>query len=404
MPRLSLYKPEKGNDFKFIDRIISEQFQVGGTDIYVHKYLGPLSPDESGGEATPVTPNTSGNTIPELGIQDVLLMENRDRKYDPDIYIIRGIYTMQDLDFNLTQFGIMLNNDNIMMHFHIKTSVDALSRKLMAGDVLELPHLQDEYGLDQDNIRALKRFYVVQEVTRPAAGFSPTWYPHLLKAKCSPLVDSQEFAEILDVDSGNGDGSTLRDLLSTYSKSIEINNQVIAQAELDAPQSGYNTTGYYVLPLKEDGLLDIADVSNDSKDVSIDNVSYDASIVLQSPSRDLYVGYLTGDGIPANGAPFSQGISFPANPLNGQFYLRTDYLPNRLFRYEGSHWKMFEENVRMTMDNTGANDYAAIMLGAQVRTTQKTGFINNNSTSTIAGKIVNERQSLSKALKPRADN
>jgi len=325
MPRLSLYKPEKGSDFKFIDRIIGEQFQVGGTDIYVHKYLGPVSPDEVGGEASPAQPNTSGNTVPELGIQDVLLMENRDRKYDPDVYIIRGIYTMQDLDFNLTQFGILLNNDNIMMHFHIRTSVDALSRKLMAGDVLELPHLQDDYGLDQNNITALKRFYVVQEVTRPAAGFSPTWYPHLLKAKCAPLVDSQEFAEILDVDSGNGDGSTLRDLLSTYSKSIEINNQVIAQAELDAPKSGYDTTGYYVLPLKDDGLMNIADVSDDSMDASIDNATFDASIVLQSPSRDLYVGYLTGDGIPANGSPFSQGIAFPPSPLNGQFYLRTDY-------------------------------------------------------------------------------
>jgi hypothetical protein len=65
---------------------------------------------------------------------------------------------------------------------------------------------------------------------------------------------------------------------------------------------------------------------------------------------------------------------------------------------------MFEQNVRMTMDNTGANDYAAIAMGAQVRKTQKTGFINNNTTSTVGGKIINERQALSKALKPRADN
>ena len=90
MPRLSLYRPEKGNDFKFLDRVIGEQFQVGGTDIFVHKYIGPLSPDDVGGEASPSMPNTSGNPIPELGIQDVLLMENRDRKYDPDVYVIRG--------------------------------------------------------------------------------------------------------------------------------------------------------------------------------------------------------------------------------------------------------------------------------------------------------------------------
>ena len=41
MPRLSLYKPERGQDYKFMDRQISEMFQVGGTDVYLHKYLGP---------------------------------------------------------------------------------------------------------------------------------------------------------------------------------------------------------------------------------------------------------------------------------------------------------------------------------------------------------------------------
>jgi hypothetical protein len=40
----------------------------------------------------------------------------------------------------------------------------------------------------------------------------------------------------------------------------------------------------------------------------------------------------------------------------------------------------------------------------KVRRTQKTGFINNSTTSTIAGEVVKERQALSKALKPRADN
>jgi len=40
MPRLSLYKPEKGKDYEFIDNRIYEMFTVGGTDIFVHKYLG----------------------------------------------------------------------------------------------------------------------------------------------------------------------------------------------------------------------------------------------------------------------------------------------------------------------------------------------------------------------------
>jgi len=37
------------------------------------------------------------------------------------------------------------------------------------------------------------------------------------------------------------------------------------------------------------------------------------------------------------------------------------------------------------------------------RNTQKTGFINNTNSAVIAGDNIQERQSLSKALKPRAD-
>ena len=402
MPRLSLYRPEKGNDFRFLDRVINEQFQVGGTDVLVHRYLGPVDPET--GASTPSTP-VNTNNIGELGIQDVLFMENRDRHYDSDVYVIRGIYTMQDLDFNLSQFGLFLSSDNIMLHFHLKTTVDTLTRKIMPGDVIELPHLKDEYALD-DSLVALKRFYVVQDVTRPAAGFSPTWYPHLLRAKCVPMVDSQEFSEILNADSGAGDGSTLRDLLSTYQKSIDINNQIIEQAAADSPESGYNTKSFYVLPVeKYTGLLDIDDASTVDNDASIDNAILDASIILKSPRKDMYVGYLTGDGLPPNGSPYGSGINFPNNPMTGEFYLRTDYMPNRLFRFDGIHWAKYEDNVRMTLNNFGNNDVASgVFAGQTVRQTQITGFINNNNTATIAGEVVNERQALSKALKPRADN
>jgi len=400
MPRLSLYKPEKGPDFRFLDRVINEQFQVGGTDIYVHKYIGTGAPAE--GESTPTTPNNSGLNIPEIGIQDVLLMENRDRKYDPDVYIMRGIYTMQDLEFNLSQFGLFLNNDNIMMHFHLRNTVDTIQRKIMPGDVLELPHLKDEYALDDTTV-ALKRFYVVTEVSRPASGFSQTWYPHLLRAKCQPLVDTQEFAQILDADAGAGDGSTLRDLMSTYNKSIEINNQIIEQANADAPLSGYDKNQMFIIPTDVTGLVDYADVSDAVDDASM--TTMDASMVLQTNNGNMYVGFNNGNGVPANGATFSSGITFPNEPSTGQFHLRTDYLPNALFRYDGKRWNIYEQGVRMTMNNFGAQDVAKDpWQGFQIRETQKTSFINNTTTATISGKVIEERQALSKALKPKADN
>jgi hypothetical protein len=381
--------------------VINEEFQVGGTDILVHKYLGPVNPEE--GASTPGLPNNT-NSIPELGIQDLIFMENRDRHYASDVYVIRGIYTMQDLDFNLSQFGLFLANDNIFVMFHLRNTVDSLGRKIMPGDVLELPHLKDEYALD-DSLVALKRFYVVQDVSRPATGYSQTWYPHLLRAKCVPLVDSQEFKEILDADSGAGDGSTLRDLLSTYRQSIDINDQIIAQAEADAPLSGYETKHLFVVPTKESGLVDIADASDIDADASVDQAVLDASVILRSPNKDLYVGYLTGDGMPTNGSPYGFGLAFPSNPVIGQFYLRTDYMPNRLFKYDGRHWVKFEDNVRMTLNNFGHEDVATgAQAGKPIRETQKTGFINNTNTATIAGQIVPEKQALSKALRPKADN
>jgi hypothetical protein len=447
MPRLSLYRPEKGNDFRFLDRQIEEQFQVGGIDIFVHRYAGPVDPATQNPDNAPGTTGQTNTQTPELGIQDVILMENRDRHYDPDIYIMRGIYQMQDLDFNLSQFGIFLNNDNIFMHFHLRNCVETLGRKIMAGDVLELPHLKDEYALDDASV-ALKRFYVVQDVTRASNGFSQTWYPHLLRVKCVPLVDSQEYSEILNADSGAGNGSTLRDIISTYNRNIQINEQIVAQAELDAPLSGYDTHQMYVLPTDDSGSIMIQDTSLDTHlpdaswdwtdtagatvsltapadpavgDKWLDNNNVDdpalkiwnghfwqgnaidASSMFKGPKKDLYVGYLTGDGRPPNGAPYSFGITFPNSPIEGQYHLRTDYMPNRLFRYNGQHWMKFEDNVRMTMTNK-PSDGNQTTPNSQTRQTQRTSFINNTTTATIAGQIVQERQALSKVLKPKADN
>ena len=99
MPRLSLWRQEKSNDYNFFDSNIREQFEVGGTAFLVHKYLGP---ENVGEQNDPSQPNhyASTNGASEVTIQDMLLMENRDRKYDPDIYELRGLYNVSDNDFD----------------------------------------------------------------------------------------------------------------------------------------------------------------------------------------------------------------------------------------------------------------------------------------------------------------
>ena len=107
MPRLSLYRPNRTNDYQFFDKTISEMFTVGGLDMYVHKYMGPATGDAGDNDATlPVYDQSN-----PLFIEDLLLLENRDRKYDQDVYVMRGVYRQQDIDFNLSQFGLFLNKD-----------------------------------------------------------------------------------------------------------------------------------------------------------------------------------------------------------------------------------------------------------------------------------------------------
>lgn len=414
MPRLSLYRPEKAHDYSFLDRNILEQFMVGGTDVYIHKYLGPSDPTDA--NASPSTP-VQNNAIPELGIQDLLLLENRDRKYSDDIFVMRCIYNMQQLDWSLTQFGLFLANDTIFVHVHLNDSVKRIGRKLMAGDVIELPHLKDPHALNEAQI-ALRRFYVVDDVLRPTEGFSQTWYPHLIKLKCKPLVDSQEFKDILDKPAedplspyaSTGDNTSLRDIMTSYNVNMEINQKVLEQAEADAPLSGYSTEHLWMIPVDKNGMVMLNDASQTLVDAS--SLGLDTSVTLKTPRQNYYLGYLIGNQdaqgnpVPPNGykltgdttSPNGMGVQFPTGAEDGNFFLRTDFMPSRLYRYENGKWSVFEDNVRMTMTNNST------------RKTLKTSFINNTNQTTIGDKVIDEKQSISKSLeitknlKPKADN
>jgi len=386
MPRLSLYKPERGNDFEFLDRQILEMFTVGGTDLFVHKYLGPKNPDTA--DATADQPQY--DAVSHTNIQDLLFLENRDRKYDKDVYTMRGVYSVQDVDFDLSQFGLFLQNDTLMLTIHIRSSVKTLGRKIMPGDVIELPHLRDEYA-QNDMAVALKRFYVVEDVNRASEGFTQTWYPHLYRLKLKQILDSQEYKDILDLPAEEDapGGSTLRNLLSTYEKEMQINNAVVKQAEADAAKSGYDTSHLFTLQVDDEGKTELVTVDSATLDAS-DGINVDK--VMVPPDKNGYQGYLLGDGLPPNGETFGHGISFPVEPSTHDYFLRTDFLPNRLFKYDGNRWVKLEDGVRMTLTNTDN------------KSTLKGGFVNNTNADTIGGETVQERQSLSKALKAKPDN
>lgn len=404
MPRLSLYKPERGADYKFIDRQISEMFQAGGTDVYLHKYLGP----KNSGTGTADQPIYSTQNV--ANIQDLLFLENRDRKYDTEIYRIRGLYNVQNIDFNLSQFGLFIDNDTLFMTVHINDFIKYIGRKPISGDVLELPHLTDQFALGDGDV-SLPRYYVIEDVGRASEGFSATWFPHLYRLKMRKITDSQQFADILrtpagaDLDKFVGDydpataylagqivrkdgelytvtadttgnappntsyfniyTNSIENLLSTRAKELEINDAVLEQANVDAPKSGYETRQFYTLAVDPTTGNPILERTADLSTIDASSGGETADLARAVPVRTGYTGYLVGDGIPSNGYDFGHGIQFPEAPEANDFFLRTDFMPNRLFRFDGTRWIKIEDAVRMSLTNDSN------------RKTLKTGFINN---------------------------
>lgn len=567
MPKLSLYTPTKQNDYKYFDRVISEQLTVGGTDLYIHKYIGPVA-------QTPSPDYTQPQYIsPEpTQIQDLLFLENRDRKYDTNIYRLRGHYSVQNLDFDLSQFGLFLNNDIIFITVHYNDMIDIIGRKLMVGDVLELPHLLDYNPLNETIPVALKRFYQITDSNYASEGFSQTWYPHLWRIKCEPLIDSQEFSNILkepiNQDNYLGDwdptktyppgyvisygdknyisitevppgknppdpaywqidtNQNLKDILSTYNKNIEINNAQLEEAKRIVPKAGYDRSQLYVVPtygeyssngvlsgkenqpappvavvtssqgspsttvtgsvymirnpkfkkeqavvkISKDALKSIWDMTADMDHTQVIDKFIQASlsvgteaakkldtgsgqvegnkfltiqsmgpitgpygtadntyatadadptqpgftgtistqmdwradcdprfqfIARASPRTFGYTtGYLDGTGQAPNGEPTGAGISFPQNPQVGDYFLRIDYMPQILYRWDGQLWVRISNNVRTDTGFTAADQ------------SQLSGFINNQGEIYInnTGEIVQERQPLSGLLALAPDN
>jgi len=392
-----MWREQKGADYQWIDRQVADMYVTGGTGVGIHKYLGPI-PQADTGDAT----KPSYTTQSEYNIQDILFLENRDRKYDPDIYVTRGIYQRSDNDFDLSQFGLFLQSGTVIMTFHYNDMIARLGRKIMSGDVIELFHLVDN---DVDGVAAaLKRFYVVGDCSWATEGFSPTWWPHLWRAKLNPLVDSQEYKDILKtitVPNSQGPqgtsvpvgGTPLEDIMSTYKKYINVNEAVVTQAEVEVPKSGYDTSKIWSPGTTELGIVATANLTGDDQvdtadsTITADSATYSPNVT-QNPK-----GYLTGDGLAPNDLPVGAGISFPMAPHQGDYYLRLDYLPNRLFRWSGSRWVKMEDNVRTNLTAGDPNN-----------TTQRNSFVNNSNTVTLSnGDVIPEKQGLSKALRPKAD-
>jgi hypothetical protein len=633
MPKLSLFRSDKSNDYRFFDRTIAEMLNVGATDLYVHKYLGVQDNGTTDSLSTP-----ERTSLDPTNIQDLLFLENRDRTYDSSVYRIRGHYNVANLDFDLSQFGLFLNNDVIFIVVHYNTMIDTIGRKLMVGDVFELPHLTDYHPLNETIPVGLRRYYQITDANFASEGFSQTWFPHLWRIKCEPLVDSQEFSNILKTPTstdnylGNWNSATsytpgyvvsygnqnyvpvtplpnglssipagtpctdttywqldtadnIADILGRYNTNLAINDALIAEADRLVPKTGYDRHQLYLvstdattkqpqlpkgvvtgltnpllgsvqmvqspgyspspgiviaagalknwmdMPINNNELLqafmnmtlEIEEVEPDKlpsgggqvtgelviaakagavitdpygttdntysvasdfpssvvtadttvvgsttitvleipkdawpgiilsatvtlldgqtaqvfdtntvvidRDLTTNTITINKPTLFAMPANTLitiasnftktvtpkmdfradadprfnYIknytplgfgysgGYMTGDGTAPNGLPFESGTTFPSNPKLGDYFLRTDYLPQTMYRWDGSLWQLISSNTRAA---AGMNSNQTL-LGS---------FINNTATTTLTnGNVIPQVQALSTLFKATPD-
>ena len=151
----------------------------------------------------------------------------------------------------------------------------------------------------------------------------------------------------------------LRNILSTYSTEIAISDKVIAVANEEVQHAAGNFEGGHLY---------------------VDENSVDKPGV-----------YFPGDGSAPNGISIvGSGATFPEGCANGDYLLRTDFEPHRLFKKSGSRW------IKISDDNKKAWSAANKIL---------TSFINNDGiTTNTDGTTQAEKSNLSKAVKPKADN
>lgn len=355
MPRLSLWNDKKNNDYKFTDRTVGEYFYIGGTGILLHKYLGP-----------------QGENTNETTIQDVLFLENRSRKYSDDLIELRGIYSPEDSEFDLSQFGIFLSNDTIFITFHYTTMMNSVGRKLMSGDVLELQHLRDPDSISEDR-GTTNRLYVVEDASHSSKGYGNNWWSHIWKVKAKIIKDSPEYSDIL----GHGADALL------YNEEGEFVGYAGSPDDLKSDLSTECT---------ELSIMD-AVIEKAEENVKFDPKFMDAThLYVEELSTGEFNYYMwSGDGIPPNGLPlYGSGESFPQGMADGDFFLRTDYTPDRLFRKKGNRFIKIEDDVRVKW-----TAYNTIM----------DSFIDNRETSTLNdGTTIKQKQALSKVVKPKVDS
>lgn len=273
-------------------------------------------------------------------IQDVILMENRDRDYSPVAVKLKGYYDLIDVTSDLTKFGIDINlGTEYRIRINFNAAVTSLGRPIIIGDILELPS-ETQYTPE---LRPVKRFIEVTDVTWDASTYTPGWQPTMMLITAKPAYASQE----------------TQDIFGDLGKQVDTSG-------LFSSDDGNNEKYQDFMPVEQtiavDALKPIegmpergSEGSNTIRKFSAEELQAAADAGVPNLNKIGFnpYGLYVEDAIPENKAPFTEGPVYPPNPSNGDFHRLTyvgtaKNVPARLYRWSTikNRWIYLETDRR----------------------------------------------------------
>lgn len=298
---------EMNKDSRFMSKINRQIIEIGGVVCYIWKLLGTYEQRTADGKPATLLDESLGIAEDGVldGIQDVVLGENRDRKYSDNAIRLKGTYAVSENELDYARFGMSLLGDIIQIEFHKEDMVEKVGRRLKPGDVIEMVHLRE---IGEDGTVA-NRYYEVDTLSRSPTGFDAAYQYHILAATLKPIRDSQEFIDLMEREDEYG--RTLQDQMSNRKKLEEVTARYQDTANEQAYTTNYDTTPLYI---GDEGQI-IPHIWSD-------------------------------DGKPPNGRPVTQATSFPSSPAEGDYVVRIDMFPNKLYRYQSGKWLLKEKDTK----------------------------------------------------------
>jgi len=274
-------------------------------------------------------------------IQDLILLENRDRDYSKKPVNMKAYYDILDVQSEITRFGLELPSQIYFMDVHFLRCVAMIGRPMVIGDIIEMPS-EVQYS---PSLEPILKFMEITDVGWSPNSFTVAWKPTLLRLVLQPAMASQETQDVFGDLAYDVDPTGLFDIdTDKYQSLFDSDATIAATADSQVPEEG-------------EDIAEIAEIPNEQVPQGQIDKAAAAGIdmtKLNVNPKGLYVE----DGIPPNGIEYTEADDFPATPSNGDYHRLTyigfaEDIPPRLYRWSitKNRWIYLETDRRFEFNH-----------------------------------------------------